>query len=36
MRREMAKAQRDIATKEIKAKYPNPFCRAVFILHGEG
>jgi CHAT domain-containing protein len=25
-----------LARKEIKAKYPNPFFWAVFILHGEG
>ena len=25
-----------LARKEMKAKYPNPFFWAVFILHGEG
>jgi CHAT domain-containing protein len=25
-----------LARKDIKAKYPNPFFWAVFILHGEG
>jgi CHAT domain-containing protein len=25
-----------LARNEIKAKYPNPFYWAVFILHGEG